>query len=190
MTLLQMAMLDDRALVAADSRIGVGPRGGPFIRGTGKKLFEIGGCAVASFGENPPGLDVAKDFILSFTRDHWDPNALSYRIAKSIESLPARGAFGLLICGANGRHIELWEIPAESTKPVQLSLMPGKISTRGTTIADLDRVVQPTRDPRLLLANMLTVFRAACAVSEGIGAPYEIASVRQGRPLEVEIFDI
>ena len=186
MTLLQVALLDDRAVLAADSRIRTGPVEGPHQLGTGNKLFEIGGCAVASFNCNPPGLSVP-DLIRSFDCAQSEPGSLAIRVATKINELPDRGNFGLLICGIGAGDPELWEIESKSARLLRRSVEFGRISTRGTHVAGLDGV-PPILDPELLQSQMLSIFRQAADQYDGVGPPYEIATIRRSQPVAVTHF--
>ena len=191
MTLLQVALLDDLAVLAADTRTKVGPPGGPFRPETAKKLFDIRGCAVASFGSNPSRVDVAGGFIPSFAGDTREPpEILATHFAAGIARLQDRGDFGLLICGVGSEGcLELWEVASQRCSLWRCLLQVGRISTRATDVAGLD-VFPPILDPHLLQEQMLSIFRQAAAQCDAFGPPYEIATIWRDHRVEIEGFDV
>jgi hypothetical protein len=109
MTLVLAEQFGEYAVLAADRRVHVGPPNGPFVPDTADKLFLVGGCAVASFGSSPQGVDIPA-LIRSFGYKPWEPRALAQALYTHMASMPDPGAFGLLVLGVNGQQLELFEV--------------------------------------------------------------------------------
>ena len=178
MTLVLGALTNDYAILGADRRILVGPSlEGPFTPGEAGKLFEVGGCSVASFGRSPQGVGVP-DLVRGFIGHLREPRALGYALVESIRGLPDRGNFGLLVAGSGAQQPELWEV----TKGAQacLKLRTGVLHEREDGVGSDGEALMP--DAEQQMARLLEILRlGSLRHSSSVGPPFDISLLRFGR---------
>lgn len=178
MTLVLVGSIDSETCLAADRRVFSGPPGGPYTPGEDDKLFLIGSCSVASFGNSPLDMHVPT-FINAFPKIERSPKDLATAIYQAICALPDRGDFGLLVLGSGAQTLELWEVQSK-IGIASIELNPGTIFCRARNRSPAP--IPPNSSREILVGQMHSVFREVAQDDEGVGPPYEFSVLQFGKP--------
>jgi hypothetical protein len=134
-------------------------------------MFHIAGCAVASFGCSPPGLDV-QALVRAEQANAHPPSVIAARLKQRIDTLPDRGSFGLLVLGNGPERCELWELGSDSIA-TRHDETGGQLLSRGQPI-DLSNL-PPPNSLGAATYQMISVFRQAEQQNPFIGRPFDFS---------------
>jgi hypothetical protein len=178
MTLILAGRAGDGAVLAADSRVMVLRSDGSSEKGRGNKLFRVGACVAASYGESPRGVDVPRLIrSISSHADNESPAEVGERLFVKIEELSDRGKFGVLILGIQGGIPVLCEICSETG--VRAVAFPNRqLIWRGTDLRGEPLDFEP--DLAQFRLQMLSIFQQAAEQLECVGPPFEFAITKAG----------
>ena len=183
MTLILATVIGECVVIAADHRIHCGPEGGPYESGEGDKLFTNDLCVVASYGTSPPDYDVPA-LIRRELNQYQNPYLLTQSLHQEISSLANFGAVGLLVGGFGTEGHELWD--AKPPNGIQrLNTNHQVVHTRGACEQELIRNFSNTQE---LNVDLISIFAYASQLTDTVGAPYEIATLKMGLPTVIQRF--
>jgi hypothetical protein len=185
-TLLLAVIGDDFGLLGADRLMTVERSDGTRYLSDGDKLFDVGGCAVASYGTNPAGISVP-DFIRQSAHQRWCAADLAAELHRRRAALPDAGAYGLFVLGDNHAYPELWENQIDGSAPVQLSARTLHSNSRRLLVGRWTQLA--FSDAAFLRQQLLNIFRQARVNAPlEVGPPYEIAEIRLGKHPQITRF--
>lgn len=178
MTLIIGAVAANFSIIGADRRVQVGASlAGPFTPGDADKLFEVDQCSAASFGSNPPAVDVPV-FVRQFAGRLLEPSSLARALFQQVKALPDPGNFGLLVAGSGAKEPELWEVTKRGQDCVKLA--PNILHERENVVGVQGEAALPDADS--MRKRVLEVLRQGCLRHPlWVGPPYEISLIRYGQ---------
>jgi hypothetical protein len=178
LTLILATVVNQTAILAADRRI----HDEFSIPSEDDKLFIVSGCALATYGSNPPGVYIP-EFIRSFERDQLTaPKMLAETIYNEILMLPDYGSFGVVIIGINENIIEIWEVLSQGGVN-QVNLELGQLCQRGQPVQMQEQPVFASLD--IAHREILSIFRQVASQTPYVGPPYEFAEIRDAKVSEI-----
>jgi hypothetical protein len=180
MTLVLAGIANAEGVLAADTLVKVIRPDGSHYFDHVPKLFAVRGCAVASVGQNPPGIHIPT-FVDGFTGLNCTPGELATLLHDEIcaRSTPTE-PLSLLIGGSGPTEIEFWE----ATPPNGVSrIVPvvGAMIARGTVPPIPPLPVYP--DASALMNEMHSIFgQVAQQFPHHVGAPFDFAVLELRKP--------
>ncbi len=180
MTLVLAAWVDGAAMLAADRRVLIGPRGGPHVPADGHKLFLVGQCAVASIGENPAGIDVPRA-IRERPELPASPETAARHLNEVFSPFTIPGGMMLVVVGFGPGGPEAWEAIGMQRQNFEAGLLHSWGSRPALT-------GPPLSQPDQIQTAMLQVFRQVAQQDQAVGPPFEVAILRSpAKPFIVQM---